>query len=627
MKKRKYNYKSRNFFKNFIEERIMKTENFSHVGKTISIFLGFLLSLTAVTGVSAAEDMSSVEQIDYIKSVVDRYVDNKENMTDERVKTSIRKEVGEKLILKPTQRMLDANLKALNEQARQIVAKKNTIDLDAVKAKLQREAEAQYTMYKLRDQVSVRVKRRNIISNIRGIYYRITQENVLIGNTTVLLRDLDELTRSKFDKELNQYLKNQYVMKGIAEIQRGQMDEQQQVFRQLLAAQNRANEKNGYVYVDRENRWVTAEQILNNYLREQERIYRENKAKEARLLAEKRKKEAELAQQRAEEQRQYENETAKAQAAAAAQNETDGEMKKSRRRTPEGAAMDMFAGGESAEIPQDTGGSFIAMSPQDLAEAMRKRLVNEDAYKKLLERVDAQNREIGEYYWGIDADQGYKKALWGFSETDVYYALSKEKEIAFLTTTTLNRHDIIFPEKSRPARIYLYYFFGKLNELRIIMGSLKEREFKIFTDSLSAKYGNSDTQNKFGKDDIFHQIRRGALTQDRLPVILPEAEQKTYTEQGAAQDARRQDKSFFVAAGSSAVPFVIVWEGKISRGVLTFNYDAASGMYSNVVFHKKCFPERLEADRKKRAEAAKKAAEAKNKTTGADKKATTPTKK
>ena len=223
----------------------MKTENFSHVGKTISIFLGFLLSLTAVTGVSAAEDMSSVEQIDYIKSVVDRYVDNKENMTDERVKTSIRKEVGEKLILKPTQRMLDANLKALNEQARQIVAKKNTIDLDAVKAKLQREAEAQYTMYKLRDQVSVRVKRRNIISNIRGIYYRITQENVLIGNTTVLLRDLDELTRSKFDKELNQYLKNQYVMKGIAEIQRGQMDEQQQVFRQLLAAQNRANEKNG----------------------------------------------------------------------------------------------------------------------------------------------------------------------------------------------------------------------------------------------------------------------------------------------------------------------------------------------------------------------------------------------
>ena len=605
----------------------MKTENFSHVGKTISIFLGFLLSLTAVTGVSAAEDMSSVEQIDYIKSVVDRYVDNKENMTDERVKTSIRKEVGEKLILKPTQRMLDANLKALNEQARQIVAKKNTIDLDAVKAKLQREAEAQYTMYKLRDQVSVRVKRRNIISNVRGIYYRITQENVLIGNTTVLLRDLDELTRSKFDKELNQYLKNQYVMKGIAGIQRGQMDEQQQVFRQLLAAQNRANEKNGYVYVDRENRWVTAEQILNNYLREQERIYRENKAKEARLLAEKRKKEAELAQQRAEEQRQYENETAKAQAAAAAQNETDVEKKKSRRRTPEGAAMDMFAGGESAEIPQDTGGSFIAMSPQDLAEAMRKRLVNEDAYKKLLERVDAQNREIGEYYWGIDADQGYKKALWGFSETDVYYALSKEKEIAFLTTTTLNRHDIVFPEKSRPARIYLYYFFGKLNELRIFMGSLKEREFKIFTDSLSAKYGNSDTQNKFGKDDIFHQIRRGALTQDRLPVILPEAEQKTYTEQGAAQDAKRQDKSFFVAAGSSAVPFVIVWEGKISRGVLTFNYDAASGMYSNVVFHKKCFPERLEADRKKRAEAAKKAAEAKNKTTGADKKATTPTKK
>ena len=604
----------------------MKTENFSHVGKTISIFLIFLLSFAAITGVSAAEDMSSQEQIDYIKSVVDRYVDNKENMTDERVKKSIRNEVGEKLILKPTQRMLDANLKALNEQARQIVAKKNTIDLNAVKAKLQQEADEQYTMYKLRDQVSVRVKRRNIISNVRGIYYRITQENVLIGNTTVLLRDLDELTRSKFDKELNQRLKEQHVAKGLAEVRRNLMDEQQKVFRKLLAEQNRVNEKNGYVYVERENRWVTAEQILNNYLRDQERSYRENKAKEARLLAEKRKKEAELAQQRAEEQRQYESEAAKVQAAETAKKDEEEEKKKSRRRTPEGDALDMFAGGDASAIPQDTGGNFIAMSPQDLAEAMRKRTVNEDAYKKLMARADAQIREIGEHYWGIDADQGYKKALWGFSETDVYYALSKEKEIAFLTKMTINRDDIIFPEKSRPSRIYLYYFFGKLNELRIVMGSLKEREFKIFTDTLSAKYGNSDTQNKFGKEDIFHQIRRGALTQDRLPVILSEAEQKAYTEQGTAQDAQRQSTATFVDASSSAVPFVIVWEGRISRGVLTFNYDAASGMYRNVVFHKKCFPDKLKKDREKRAEAAKKAVEAKNKTAETDKKATTPQK-
>ena len=64
----------------------------------------------------------------------------------------------------------------------------------------------------------------------------------------------------------------------------------------------------------------------------------------------------------------------------------------------------------------------------------------------------------------------------------------------------------------------------------------------------------------------------------------------------------------------SAVPFVVVWEGRISRGVLTFNYNPASGIYSNVVFHKKCFPERLEADRKKRAEEeAKKKAAAKTK--------------
>ena len=605
----------------------MKKENFSLNGKTIGIFWVILLSCAAVTVVSAAEDMTSQEQIDYIKSVVDRYADNKENMTDDRVKAAIRKEVSDKLILKPTQRVQDANLKALNERARQIVVKKNTVDVKAVKAKLQQEAEEQYPMYKLRDQVSVRVKRRNIITNVRGTYYRITQENVLIGNSTVLLRDLDELTRSKFDKELNQRLKEQYVAKGLAEIRRGQMNEQQRIFRQLLATQNHTNEKNGYVYLERDNRWVTAEQILNYYLREQERVYRENKEKEARLLAEKRKKEAELAQQRAEEQRQYENESARAAATAeAAKKEEEAEKKKAARRTPEGAAMDMFAGGDASAIPQDTGGNFIAMSPQDLADAMRKRPVNEDAYKELMARADAQIREIGEHYWGIDADQGYKKALWGFSETDVYYALSKEKEIAFLEKYTINRNDIIFPAGSRPSRVYLYYFFGKLNELRIIMGSLKEREFKIFTDSLAAKYGNSNTQNKFGKEDIFYQIRKGTLSHDRLPVILSEAEQKAYTEQGAAQEAQRQNTSFIVSASSSAIPYVIVWEGRISRGVLTFNYDVASGVYSNVIFHKKCFPERLKADQEKRAEAAKKAAEAKKKSADAAKKATPPKK-
>ena len=120
------------------------------------------------------------------------------------------------------------------------------------------------------------------------------------------------------------------------------------------------------------------------------------------------------------------------------------------------------------------------------------------------------------------------------------------------------------------------------------MGSLKEREFKIFTDSLTAKYGSSTTQNKFGKEEIFHQIRKGALSHDRLPVILPEADQKAYTEQGAAQDAQSQNNAIFVSATSSAIPYVVVWEGRISRGVLTFNYDINSGIYTNVIFHKKC---------------------------------------
>ena len=45
-------------------------------------------------------------------------------------------------------------------------------------------------------------------------------------------------------------------------------------------------------------------------------------------------------------------------------------------------------------------------------DTMRKRPVNEEAYKELMARADAQIREIGEHYWGIDADQGYMPELY-----------------------------------------------------------------------------------------------------------------------------------------------------------------------------------------------------------------------
>ena len=48
-------------------------------------------------------------------------------------------------------------------------------------------------------------------------------------------------------------------------------------------------------------------------------------------------------------------------------------------------------------------------------------------------------------------------------------------------------------------------------------------------------------------------------------------------------------------------------------------------MYTNVVFHKKCFPDKLKKDREKRAEAAKKAMEAKKAKEAAAKAAATKT--
>lgn len=586
-----------------------------------------------------AEHQISAERIEFINSTINKHVDMKEDMSDAKVQKLILDEIGAKVTLKPVTPMKKANLKVLNERARRVMEKKYGGIGKRLEAKLRKEAESMYQMFQLKDKVTLSYKRGSSMIVVTGTLYKIEANSILVDNKTIPFIDMDLATRAKFDAEAQKALREKHITDGMAKHKADTIKYQQRVFDRLLEKQNEENEKNGYIFLEREKQWTTADVIARELLEIESNKYKKRKKEEERKLALKRKKEEERARKKAEEE-------------AAAQQQLAEQNKNTRDQQPEGEVSDMFAensmerqmeearestrdeammangeanpnrqtsnevvdvlGGNSSAMPEDTGGDFIAMSQQELAAAVSRIKVNEVTYKELMEKVEAKLKEINSTYYGIDADQGFKKALWGFTETDVYYALSKEKESAFLNKYVVNRYDIIYPKGSRPARIFMHFYFGKLNQVDVHMGDLTHREFDIYKNSLNRNYGKSDTQLLYGNEDIFQKIQEGALAPDQLPVVIKqenkdEEQKEQQKEQQEEQQQKQQNKEN--KDTPELQPYVIVWEGRLSRGVLRFYYDTASSTFKNVIFFKRYMPERLEAEKRKQEEKAKAAAE------------------
>ena len=573
----------------------------------------FLFSL--VVSLSAADEQYRVsgERIETIKSIIAKAVADKEDLTSAAVIQSIYDRIGAEMPLTPEAPLIQPDLKKLNEEAHVKALEENKINPAKLKARLADEAKKLFPMDTPRSRVTV-VYRRGAVT---GTLYKINATSILVNNTTIPFIDMDKKTRSRFDAQVNKDLQEQYVLEHLNKYRLEATRRQQKIFEELFAAVNLENEKNGYIFIERKETWKTAKEIAAEQLAVEVERYKKNKEKQerARRRREAKEKAAREAKEKAD---------AEARAAASAQTPENtnpegnpveastgqnGENPFARSpdtedggNTPENAnPQDMFASDKNSDVPQqDEGGTFIALTPEQLA-ALSRPKVNENDYKALMAKIEEMQGEIDSKYFGIDVDQGFKKALWGFRATDVFYALSKEPEAAFFKKGRINRDDILYPEGSRPKKVYLYYHLGELFKVDIYMGNLKQNEFNIYKNSLQQKYGKSDTQKQMG-DDVFFRIVEGSLSSADLPDFADDSE-----DPGADRDARgngadnnesspessEENEESHEGGETYEKPYFFVWEGSLSRGVLSFYYNKESEMYEDVIFEKVYIPSRL----------------------------------
>ena len=582
------------------------------LNRLLTAFFTFVICLPAALFAADEQYKLSDSRIDTIKSIIARSVENREDLTNEAVIQAIYDRIEAEMPLTPTEPKVQIDMKELNAQAYVRAKKKFKIDPEKLRAQFVAEADAKYPMCTLRERVTVVYKR----GRVSGTLYRINRNNILVNSTTISFIDMDKQTRSYFDAQFNKELKEQYVQERLQASNQEFVRYQQKVFEELLATANGENEKNGYIFLKRGEKWVSAKDVAVAELKPEIDRYKKHKEKQerARRRREAREK-AEAEAKAASEQKANGAEGSDAQSGSAAANPNipappvaPEEGKQAENVDPQ----DIFnTENPSNEPPTDDGGNFIALTPEQLAALSRPR-VNETTYKILMEKIEKMQAEINSKYFGIDADQGFKKALWGFSATDVFYALSKETDSAFIKPS-INIDYIIYPKGSRPQRIYLHYYFGQLYRVETFLGNLKQHEFNIYKNSLQQKYGESDTQRIMG-DDVFLRLAEGTLQPENLPPYVEASPEETGMEKeeeakanaAAAQNAPAEGGAPEAAAQQpqeGVKLFYFVWEGKLSRGVLSFHYDPQTKIYKNVVFEKIYLPLRLKKYEEKQAAA------------------------
>ena len=581
------------------------------LNRFFTVFFALLVGIPAA--ISADDDQYKIsdERIDTIKSTIAKSVMNKEDLTNSAVIQSIYDKIGAEMPLTPKESIVEVDLKELNAKALVKAQKKFKDDPEKLKAKFAAEAEKMYPMAKLRDKVTVPYR----FGSVSGILYKINSNNILVNNTTIPFIDMEKQTRSRFDKQFNEALRAKYMQDCEVKFRSDFERYKQKVFEDLLTNANAENEKNGYIFLKRREIWKTAKEItaielepeIERYRKAKEKQERQRRKREAKEKAAREAKEKAEAEAKAAEQQQQEKKTDESNGKSAlAQNLTGAlpiapdEGKMAENFDPQ----DIFNSENPSDAPQtDEGGNFIALTPEQLAALSRPR-VNETTYKTLMAKIEKKLEEINSKYYGIDADQGFKKALWGFSATDVYYALSKEPDAPFIKPS-INVDYIQYPEGSRPQKVYLHYYLGQLYRVQTFLGNLKQHEFNLYKNSLQQKYGESDTQSKMG-NDVFLRLADGSLSPAGMPPfvrITPEGSDE-YKSNESKQPAPAPQKTDDQTAAGNTAPaagaqqesgnrFHFVWEGRLSRGVLSFRYDPQTQIYSNVIFEKVYLPERL----------------------------------
>ncbi len=491
----------------------------------------------------------STERSDEIMKIINNYLRSGEQITDPDVRKAIFADVAKKMDLQPKNPPDNRSFTEIADLSREIVDAKFKDDPVELKKHAWEEADKKFKMHQVLDPVEVHYTKGKNSYTVKGIFYGYGGRSIRVDENYIAIFDMVPETRVKFDEDFNRQKKREYVEAKVKEYSSQKIQYSQQVFKALREKQVKKNEDEGYIYAWKE--WRSPQQITELYLSiKNEQLQRQKTA------------ELQLAQKRAQAARAEAERNGEVLPSAAMAGLGGGEAGG----TPSGAlyapgtsmtgnVQDSFSAGRVGPnefFPSSSAGAKASAEQKDEPEVMtpakQKAAVEEQKYTKLMEKVNNRLREIANTCYGIDADQGYKKALWNLNRSEVSLILRHDEPPTSVIKSAMFA-DIVSNPNALAYEVELHYMDNVLVKVIMHYANITFANLPVFRNSLHEQYGRSD-EEKTNPDAMNIEPGDEVLVpeedigeDDDMPILLPrKGEKNTQAKKPSKSKKEKKDE-------------------------------------------------------------------------------------
>lgn len=386
------------------------------------------MAFSAPSGSKGSE--LSQSRLQTIQRIIAGYQKAGEKLSDPDVQKLIFNDISKAMPLVPKEKPDVRDTKRLSDAVGDIVAKKFPESADVLQRKAEKVADDKFVMHSLLDYVSVRSQKGDDYYSNEGVFYGYGGNSIKVGDRYIAIFDLLPEYRIKFDKAYNEQKRKEFIDGCVQDYFAKKNQYSNEVFKKLRDEQSRRNEELGYINAWRE--WRSARNIAEI------------------LIA---------------------TEMSKVKGGA---GKTPDEM------------LNLPPNVDSQQDDTPLVEATPAPKPPDPDSAKKGNL------EELMKKVKKRLGDIANSCSGIDADQGYKMALWGFTREEVGLILSSEG----IAISPAKASDVIVPKDGPTKKIELQYQGSYLVRVNVWFNVTDPKGFIALCGKLVETYGRTDEERK-----------------------------------------------------------------------------------------------------------------------------------
>ncbi|OGV55960.1 MAG: hypothetical protein A2017_07795 [Lentisphaerae bacterium GWF2_44_16] len=480
----------------------------------LTVFSAFILTGGSVPALFSKNPESSDTRFKKICGIIQKIRSSGVNIADPEVKKAILKELSKDFVLEPKEKPDTRSVQELADEARAIIAKKYPETTKQIIKKAQAVAEKKFAMHNVMDNVSVRFQQGTKTYSVDGIFYTYGGNSIKVGEQFIPIFDLLPDSRVKFDKVYNQQRKKEFIDNMFSGYLSEKSARLTEIYKELKEKQLKRNEELGYIFVYKE--WRSPGKVAEIYM-------------SSIVDADDIKK---LAEAKAPEQK-----IAAAQAPA-----------------------------------EDAPAAKIAENTPETAPAAKTTEPAKSPYEELKQKIDKRILEISNTCAGIDADQGYKMALWGMTKDEIEMLLSTENSFSSGDKSSSPGEDeyskkitpdsiILEYSKGPISKVVLYFVSGLFYKVEINFRLVSNTAMQRLTSLFNERYGLTDEQKKLKEE----------MEKNRKEVDVDAAEQ---TGEVVSEDEHKKN------AVQIPLEQAFHWTGKVTLGTVIIKINTERTAYT-----------------------------------------------